>query len=142
MLWTHIFDVAAQLFQHLIDRNGTDWNRRRVDDLLPNIVDVLAGREIHDRIGTVLDRRVKFVEFFVDVTSNCRVSDVGVDFAFGGDADRHRLESALKVDSVCRNHHPPNRYFLADRFHRQSFSISDEFHLRRDIASAGRQNLG
>src|SRR5262245_9972026 len=47
-----IFRPAADLFEGLIDWHRADGYRRIANDPLPRFVDVLAGREIHDRVGT------------------------------------------------------------------------------------------
>ena len=55
-------------------------------------VDVLAGRQVHHRVGAVVDRRVQLLQLAVDVAGDGRVADVGVHLAAGRDADRHRLQ--------------------------------------------------
>ena len=60
VLCTHVFDVAPQLFQHLINRHRADRNGRCRNDLAADIVDVLASRQIHDSVGTVVHRYMKF----------------------------------------------------------------------------------
>ena len=42
---------AADLLQRLVDRHRPDRHRRVPDDPLPGLVDVLAGGEIHHRVG-------------------------------------------------------------------------------------------
>ena len=42
---------AADLLQRLVDRHRADRHRRIAHDPLARIVDVAAGREVHDRVG-------------------------------------------------------------------------------------------
>ena len=97
MLRPHVLDLAAQLFEHLVDRHRADRHGRGVDDRLANRVDVLAGREVHHRVGAEVDRRVQLLQLAVDVAGDGRVADVGVDLAAGRDADAHRLQPACQM---------------------------------------------
>ena len=100
-------------------------------------VDVLAGREVHHRVGAEVDRRVQLFQLLLDVAGHGRVADVGVDLALGGDADGHRLQPAGEVDLVGRNDHPPGGDFVADQLRRKAFALADEFHFGRDLAGTG-----
>ena len=63
VLRLHVVDVAAEFLEHLVDRHGADRHGRGVDDRLADRVDILAGREIHHRVGTVMDGHVELLEF-------------------------------------------------------------------------------
>ena len=65
------------------------------DDGFANGVNVAAGGEIHDGVGSVVDGGVELFEFFVDVGGDGGVADVGVDFAERFDADGHGLEFGM-----------------------------------------------
>ena len=43
----------------LVDRHGADRHGRRVEDRLARLVDPLAGREVHDRVGAPALRRAR-----------------------------------------------------------------------------------
>ena len=105
-------------------------------------VDVLAGREVHHRVGAEVDGRVQLLQLVLDVAGDGRVADVGVDLALGGDADAHRLQPAAQVDLVGRDDHPAAGDFVADQLRLEAFALGDEFHLRRDLAGAGLFDLG
>ena len=63
VLRLHVFDVATQFLEHLVDRHGPDRDRRLVDDQLPDAVDVLAGRQVHHRVGAEMHGRVQLLQF-------------------------------------------------------------------------------
>jgi hypothetical protein len=55
-------------------------------------VDVLAGRQVHHRVGTPKGGPTKFVDFFFDRRRDYGVTDVCVDLHLEIAADDHRLE--------------------------------------------------
>ena len=95
MLRPHLFDVAAQFFEHLVNGHRADRHRRSIDDRLADLVDVLAGRQIHHRVGPVMHGVMQLVYLTLEAARNGRVADVRVDLALGRDADAHRLKPLL-----------------------------------------------
>src|SRR5690242_11468570 len=83
---------------------------------------------------------MEFLEFLFQVRRSCGVPDVGVDFAFRGDADAHRLE--FDVPYVGRDNHAPARDFGADQFRRETFAPGHVFHLFRHHALPRVMHLG
>jgi hypothetical protein len=142
MLRPHLFDVAAELLEHLVNRHRPDRHRRGLDDRLANAVDVLAGRQVHHRVGAEVDRGVQLFQLAVDVAGDGRVADVGVHLAAGGDADRHRLKPAGGVDDVRRNDHPARGDFGSRIVRPQRLALGDVLHLAGDVAGAGMLQLG
>ena len=67
VLRRHVVDVAAELFEHLVDRHGADRHGRGVDDRLADGVDVAAGGEVHHRVGAEVDGRVQLFQLAVEV---------------------------------------------------------------------------
>ena len=61
MLRPHVGDVV-ELLGHLVDGHRADRHRCRVDDPLPHRVDLLAGGEVHHRVGPVADRQNQFLQ--------------------------------------------------------------------------------
>ncbi len=55
-------------------------------------VDVAAGRQVHHRVGAVLEATRELRELALDVARDGAVADVRVDLARERDADAHRLE--------------------------------------------------
>ncbi len=141
MLRTHVLDLAPQLLEHLVNGDRSDGHGRGVDDRLPDGVDVLAGREVHDRVGAEVDRHVQLVQLFAGVAGDGRVADVGVDLALDRRADRHRLEPLGQVDLVGGNDHAARGHFVAYGFSRNVLALGDEFHFGRDGARASLENL-
>ncbi len=141
MLRVHVFDVTTEFFQHLVDRHGSDRHRTAVDDLPTNVVDVLAGRQIHHGVGAVVNGRVQFFQFLAHIAGDGAVADIGVDFALSGDADAHRFKCPGGMDPVGRDHHSTGGHFLADRLDRQVFTLRAKLHLGGNLTIAGGQNL-
>ena len=62
VLGFHVLNIAAQLFEHLVDRNRPNRNRALFDDLGADFVDVLSGGKIHHGVGPIVDRRVQLFQ--------------------------------------------------------------------------------
>src|SRR5262249_5607202 len=60
------FGPAANFFERLIDRHGPDRDGRIANDPLPRLVNVLPGREIHDRVGAPQGGPAQLVHLFLD----------------------------------------------------------------------------
>ena len=139
-------DVAIQVFDALhardgfINRHGADRNRRVAQDGFANLVNVAAGREIHYGVGAIVNGRVQFLQFLIDVRGDGGVADVRIDLAERGDADRHRLEFGM-VD-VRRDDHASASDFVADEFRGLLFPVGDVLHLFGDYSAAGISHLG
>ena len=90
---------AADLLQRLVDGDGADRHGRVADDPFAGVVDVAAGREVHDRVRAPADRPHHLVDFGGDVAGDRAVADIGVDLDQEIAADRHRLAFGV-VDVV------------------------------------------
>ena len=128
-----ILGPAAHFLERLIDRHGADRHRRIADDPLARLVDVLAGREIHHRVGAPQGRPLQLLDLILDRRAHRGVADVGVDLDQEIAADDHRLE--LEVIDVRRDDRAAARDLGADEVGRQPFARRDELHLRRDLAA-------
>ena len=104
------------------------------DDPLARLVNVLAGREIHHRVGAPQRRPLELRDLFLDGRRDGGVADVGVDLHQEVAADDHRLE--LEVIDVGRDDGAAARDLVADEVGRQPFAHRDELHLGRDLALA------
>ena len=67
MLRPHVFDVAAQLFEHLVDRHGADRHGRGVDDRLRGWRRCSCRWKVHHRVGAEVDGGVQLLQLVVDV---------------------------------------------------------------------------
>jgi hypothetical protein len=83
---------AVDLLEGLVDRHRPDGDRRPAQDRLADADDVAARREVHHRVGAVLEAHGELLELAVGVADDRAVADVRVDLARGGDADRHGHE--------------------------------------------------
>ena len=125
--------ALVEIFYPLHSRDGfVDWNRadgdgRVADDGFANGMDVAAGGEVHNGVGSVVNGGVQLFQFFVDVRGNSGVADVGVDLAERLDADGHRFEFGM-VD-VGGDDHTAASDFIADEFWRQLLAVGDVLHL-------------
>ena len=66
---------AADFLQRLVDGDGADRHGRVADDPFAGVVDVAAGRQVHDRVGAPADRPHHLVDFGGDVggdRADCR----------------------------------------------------------------------
>ena len=142
VLRTHILDVPPQLFQHLVDRHGTDRDGRSVDNLASDIVDIFAGRQIHNRIGTVMHGHVQFIQLLTDVAGDRAVADIRINLTFGRDSNSHRLQAPCQVDFIGWNDHSTGSYLSYNGFHWQQFTFRHKLHFRCNFARSGCQYLG
>ena len=129
-----IFRAAADLFERLIDRDRADRHRGVADDPLTGLVNVLAGGQVHHRVGAPQRGPPQLLDLLLDRRRHGGVADVGVDLHEEVAADDHRLE--LEVIDVGGDDGAAARDFIADEIRRQPFPNRDELHLRRDLASA------
>src|SRR5690606_8351566 len=86
-----VFRHAAHFLKCLIDGHGANRDRRVADDPLAGFVDVLAGGQVHHRVGTPADAPGQFFHFVFNGRSHGRVADVAVDLHQEVAADDHRL---------------------------------------------------
>ncbi len=97
-----VFGLALDLLERLVDRHGADRDRRVADDPLAGLVDVRAGREVHDRVRSPARAPLELLDLLLDGRGDRRVADVGVDLDQEIAADDHRLE--LRVVDVRWDH--------------------------------------
>src|SRR5205807_3380592 len=85
--------------------------RTIADDPFARLVDVLAGGQVHHRVGAPADRPGHLVDFLADRRGHRRVADVAVDLHQEVAADDHRL--GLGVIDVRRDDGAPARHLVA-----------------------------
>jgi hypothetical protein len=61
-----VLGLAVHLLQRLVDRHGADRHRRVAHDPLAGLVDVLAGGQVHHRVGAPADRPGHLLDFLGD----------------------------------------------------------------------------
>ena len=96
---------AADLLERLVDRDRPDGDRRVAQDPLARLVDVLARREVHDRVRAPADGPRQLLDLLGDARRDRRVAHVGVDLDQEVAADGHRLQ--LRVVDVGRDDGAP-----------------------------------
>jgi hypothetical protein len=82
---------------HLVERHGPESQGTLGDEFAANRVDIATGGQIHDRIGTVLDRgqELGFFVFEIDLGGGC--ADIGIDLYARPGPHRQRLDLAAGV---------------------------------------------
>ena len=95
---TEVFHLSVHLFQGLVDRHGSYWNRTVAHNPFTSLVDVVACGEIHQRVAAPFARPYRLIHFLLDAGGGGRVADVGIDFHQEVASDNHRL--ALRVIDV------------------------------------------
>ena len=129
-----LLGLAADFLQRLVDRHRADGHRRVPENPLAGLVDVLAGREVHDRVGAPARRPRHLVDLLLDRGGDGRVADVGVDLHEELPADDHRLR--LGVVDVRRNDRATPRDLVTDELGRHALAQRDVLHLGGDLAAA------
>ncbi|CDN45754.1 Putative uncharacterized protein [Paenibacillus sp. P22] len=122
-----VLRFAVHLLQRLIDRHGPDRNRGVADDPFPRRMDVLAGGQIHDRIGSPAGRPRHLLHLLLDRGGHGGVADVGVDLHVEMPPDDHRL--ALGMVDVGRNDRSSRRDLGTYELRLHPFPQGDELHL-------------
>ena len=110
------FSFSTNLFECLIDGNGSDRNRRIADDPFASRVDILSCREIHNSVGAASCRISHLVDLFLDRGGNGGITDIGVDLDQEVTADRHRLD--LRMVDVRWNDRSPARNLVTHKLRR------------------------
>ncbi len=131
----HVLDARNRL----VNRNGSDWNRRVFDVRLPDFVQIATRTQIHHGVGPVVDCGVELPKFTLEVARRLAVADVRVDLRGEFAADNHRVERLVVV--VGRNDGLPICDLFADEFRRSIFALGDSSHRRREFASTGALKL-
>ena len=111
-----VFGSAADFFQCLIDGHGADGNRRVADNPFTGFMDILAGRQIHDGVGTPASAPGELLDLFLDGRTDRRVADVAVDFYQEVATDDHRF--GFRVIDIVGNNRPAAGNFVPDKFRR------------------------
>ena len=132
--------VAANLLERLVDRDSPDRNWRVAHDPLARGVDVLAGRQVHDRVRSPPRRPAHLLDLGVDAREHRRVADVRVHLHEELGADDHRLR--LGVVDVGGDDGAAAGDLIADQLGRHSLADGDELHLGGDHAPARVVQLG
>ena len=108
--------LAADFLKRLVNRHRADGHRRVAQYPLARLVDVLAGREIHHRVGAPARRPHHLLDFLGDRRGHRRIADVGVDLDQKIAANGHRL--GFGVVDVGRDDGAPARDLVADELRR------------------------
>src|SRR5690606_33531837 len=127
-----LFRNAANLLECLIDGHRADRDRRVAQNPLARLVDLLPGREVHDRVRAPERGPAQLLDLLLDRGRDDAVADVRVDLHVEGAADDHRR--ALRVIDVGWNDRAAARDFAADELRIEAFADRDELHLGCDDA--------
>ena len=137
----HVGDVV-ELLGHLVNRHCAHGHGRSLDDPRSHAVDAFAGREIHHRIGPVLQGREKLRQFALRIARQGRLADIGVDLRARGNADADRPEALGKMHFIGRDNHPAAGDLRANQLRRELLVAGNGLHLGRNNAGQSLLNLG
>src|SRR5260370_31384269 len=98
-----------------------------------------AGGKVLHGVRAVMYGVMEFFQLLVNVGGGGGVPDVGVDFAFEGDADAHGLEIAMM--DVGGNNSAAAGDFAAHEFGVELLALGDILHFLGDDALTGKVHL-
>jgi hypothetical protein len=128
--------MAVDALQRLVDGHRADGHWRGRNDGLTNRVQIAPpGGQIHHRVGPILHRQPQLIHLLLQIRAVGGRADIGVDLAFGRNADRHRFQ--IGVVDVGGDDHAPPRHFIANQRYGQAFSVGHIVHLLRHDALTG-----
>ena len=91
-LEVEVLDLALHALERLVDRHGADRHGAVAQDPLARLVQVLAGRQVHHRVGAPADGPLQLLDLFADRAAERAVADVRVDLHQEVAADDHRFD--------------------------------------------------
>ena len=133
----HIHDRA--LGGELIDRHRAENNRAAGQDFAANLVEISAGGEIHDGVGSIAHRGVELFDLLAEQLMEIRGAQVGVNLGAEIFADSDRAELVVPI---VRNYHLPGGDQRPDLLGSQPFIFGDLDHLAGDVSLTCRFSLG
>ena len=86
-----VFYLAVHFFQSLVDGDCAHGNRTVAQNPFACLVDIITGREVHQRVATPFARPDSLVHLLIDRGCGGRVADIGVDLHREVSTDNHRL---------------------------------------------------
>ena len=110
------FRLAVDFFKRLINRHRAHGYGRIADDPFACFVNMLSGRQIHNRVGAPANAPCHFVNLFADRGGNGRIAYIAVDFDQKIAADNHRF--AFGMVDIGGNNGASARHFIAHKFRR------------------------
>src|SRR5215207_3851425 len=131
----------VHLLDGLVDRHRADGHRRRGDDRFAGLVQRVAGREVHYRIGAVFHRELELLELAIDVAGDGGVADVRVDLDLRHLSHGHRHERAGEVVYVGGNDEAAAGHLTPHELGAQLLPLGDDTHRVGDDAVARRTHL-
>ena len=108
--------LTIHLLQGLINRNRTHRNRAVTDNPLARLMDIIAGREIHQRVSAPFTTPYSLLDLLVDTGGKSGVADIGIDLYQELLTDNHRL--GFRVIDIRRDDRATGGDFLADELRR------------------------
>ena len=108
--------LTIHLLQGLINRNRTHRNRAVTDNPLARLMDMIAGREIHQRVAAPFTTPYRLLDLLVDTGGKSGVTDIGIDLYQELLTDNHRL--GFRVIDIRRDDRATGGDFLADELRR------------------------
>ncbi len=131
---------ALDPLDRFVHRDGAERHGAAAQKHAADVRDVAARRQVHHRVGAVLEAAVELLDLARHLAEHGAVSDVRVDLAPRLDADAHRHE--LRVHDVRRDDHPAPRDLAAHQLRAQPLDLCNMLHLLRHGAGPREVHLG
>ncbi|MNS80756.1 hypothetical protein D3C72_1144500 [compost metagenome] len=125
-----VLGLTIHFLQGLIDRYGSNRNRGITHDPLPGGMNVLACRQIHNRIRAPAGCPGHLLNFLFNGRAHSRVPDIGINLNKEITANNHRL--ALRVIDITWNNRSAACHFVTNKLGRHVLTDRNILHLRRD----------
>ena len=103
-----------RFLESLIHRYRTYGDGTIAKNPLAGLGNILAGREIHDRVTAPFATPNSLLDLLFDAGTECRVTDIGIDLYEEVGTDDHRF--CLGVIVVSRNDGSPTCHLLPYKF--------------------------
>ena len=146
-----VLDLAAYLFESLIDGDGSHGDGAVADNPFACLMDVVARGEVHEGVASPVAAPYGLAHLFLDARGEGGVADVGVEFHEEVAPYDHRL--GFGVVGVGGNDGTACGHFLTDEFGSDMAFDAERagivvlayghiFHLGGDYSLAGEGHLG
>mmetsp|Transcript_36510 Transcript_36510/g.88489 ORF Transcript_36510/g.88489 Transcript_36510/m.88489 type:complete len:474 (+) Transcript_36510:709-2130(+) len=135
-----ILSNSINLLQSLVDRNGSNGNRRVSHDPLSGLVNVLSSTQIHEGIGSPESTPLQLLNLLLNGRSNGRVTNIGINLHLEHTSNNLWLKLLMVLVGADDGTSPGN--LRSDKFRIDIFALGNEEHFLSDQSLLGKVHLG